>query len=136
MAKTLNSFTLDIDIAQKLQEIENKSELINSLLKTYFGSANYGEDQKNKTQAKIEMLQKQLEREQNQVNKIIVEEKLQEREQEKLEQERIRHQENLAIEQENKKKQYAKDVEDLTKLLGREPNGKEIVEYRLRNFNK
>jgi len=70
----MHSFTLDSDVSVKLEQVLNKSELINGLLKTYFGTANYNATALEQAKAKMQILKEQFDKEQENANKIIIEE--------------------------------------------------------------
>ena len=136
MAKLLHSFTLDSDVSMKLEQIENKSALINELLKTYFCTTNYNATALEQARAKMKILQEQLDKEKEQASKIILDEKIREDEIAQTEQEKIKEKE---AKERAEKQRLIKDEQDiayLTEKLGRKPIGKEIVEYHFKDFNK
>jgi hypothetical protein len=134
MAKSMHSFTLDADVSMKLEEIENKSELVNNLLKTYFGTANYSSNALEQTKAKIEILQEQMKKEQEQANKIIIEEKNRQTEiqEEKRRKEDI---EREIAEGKEKRKNYIISLVESIPELAKEALGEEPV-YMAGKYHK
>ena len=139
MAKSLRSFTLDLEVADKLEQIENKSELVNNLLKTYFGTADYTAGALEKARARMQILQEQFNREQANANRIIIEEKQKEfeiQEAKKAAEEVIKQQEEAKA---RRKEEMIKLVETHMDLAKRAKAGEDIVtlqkEYKARGID-
>lgn len=129
MVKSLHSFTLDDDVSSNLFNVDNKSKLVNDLLKTYFGSADYTSNALERTEAKMKLLKEQFEKEQAQAHKIILEVKRQEEEQAQTqkdkEEEEVRRKKNIEYE----KVRREQNIALLKEKLGFEPSPVQIVGY-------
>jgi len=129
MAKILHSFTLDPEVSEKLNNVENKSGLLNDLLKTYFGTSEYSESSLERAKAKMELLKIQYEKEQDKANKIVVEEKEKEMILIETEKEKQEEAERGLEALELKIIEDEKALKNLPKELGFEPNGSQIAGY-------
>ena len=139
MAKSLRSFTLDLEVADKLEQVENKSELVNNLLKTYFGTADYTSGALEKAKARMQILQEQFNREQANANRIIIEEKQKDfeiQEAKKAAEEVIKQQEEAKA---RRKAQLIKLVETHMDLAKRAKAGEDVRtlqnEYKARGID-